>query len=77
MITYEDAVEINKRIVAARNREMLTYPENRFNINCVTLHALDNIWYNLLNEKIKAKFNYDRSNWIGLFFDNTDIQTDK
>lgn len=77
MITYSDAMNINKCIISGRNRELLYDNSNRFSINGVALNALKDVWYNILPEKVRAKFDYDSQKWIDLFWENTSLTMPK
>ncbi len=77
MITYNDAVNINKCIISGRNRELLYDNSKRYNINGTALNTLKDVWYNILPEKVRSKFDYDCQEWIDLYWDNTNITMPK
>ena len=62
MITKKDAIALGKAIVQARDREVLFNDGDdkvRYHANGVCGYALDNLWYDVLPNKVKAQFNYD------------------
>ena len=64
MITKKEAIIIGKAIVQACQREVLFNEGNdavRYHANGVCGYALDNIWYEVLSNKVKAEFDYDNA----------------
>lgn len=64
MITKKDAITLGKAIVQACHREVLFNSGNntaRYHANGVCGYALDNLWYDVLSDKVKAQFNYDNA----------------
>lgn len=64
MITKNDAINIGKAIVQACEREKRQNPSSSYNVNGVCGYALDNLWYDVLPNKTKEKFNYSNAEFF-------------
>lgn len=66
MITKKEAIALGKAIVAARDREVLfnevsfnaSDAKVRYHANGVCGYALDNLWYDVLPNKVKEQFGW-------------------
>lgn len=74
MITKKEAIVIGTAIVQACQREVLHNEGNatvRYHVNGVCGYALDNLWYDVLSNKVKAQFDYDNAAFKNLVWPET------
>ena len=66
MLTKTDAIAVGKAFLAAANKEKdsSSTAEENYVINGVLIRALENLWYDLLTDKVKEKFNYNKENFL-------------
>lgn len=62
MITKTDAIKIGEQLIAAMHKELMheTDSKGRCTVRGVTVSALDNLWYEMFPEKVRAAFNYKK-----------------
>ena len=67
MITKKDAIKLGQAICKAVARECEAHKgqgsQSSIAARGVGIYAIDNIWYDVLPERVKADFNYDRGSF--------------
>lgn len=67
MLTKNDAIAVGSAIcnAAKRSSDENTGPDNkaRYEARGACVYALDNIWYDVLSNKVKEQFEYDSRKW--------------
>lgn len=66
MLTRTDAIAVGKAFLQAARKEKdaSSTAEENYTINGVLIRALDNLWYDLLTDKVKEKFYFNKDNYL-------------